>query len=192
MWEDGVPLTSGRSGLASAVIYQPSCPQNYSQECTIAQNPTKRDYDDNRRLPPNNDGNNSSMNCNYSSNVYQNLRGSGSGSGNHDSNETEETNCDENEECPKKVKSTCIFTQMRERCRTRSRHLNHLQHQQMQQQKLNDINSNLEKVIRNHTKCKNPNASCSMQRLRRRFQYFLYNHIRHSDCENKGNESNNT
>ncbi|CAG9809236.1 unnamed protein product [Chironomus riparius] len=192
VWEDGVPLTSGRSGLASAVIYQPSCPQNYSQECTVAQNPTKRDYDDNRRLPPNNDGNNSSMNCNYSSNVYQNLRGSGSGSGNHDSNETEETNCDENEESPKKNKSTCIFTQMRERCRTRSRHLHPLQQQQMQQQKLNDINSNLEKVIRNHTKCKNPNASCSMQRLRRRFQYFLYNHIRHSDCQNKGNENNNT
>jgi hypothetical protein len=180
-------LTSGRSGLASAVIYQPSCPQNYSQECTIAQNPTKRDYDDNRRLPPN-DGNNSSMNCNYSSNVYENLRGSGSGSGNRDSNENVETNCDENEESPKKVKSSCIFTQMRERCRARSRHLHHLQ-QQQQQHKLNDINSNLEKVIRNHTKCKNPNASCSMQRLRRRFQYFLYHHIRQSDYPCKDHES---
>ena len=182
-------MTSGRSGLASAVIYQPSCPQNYSQECSIAQHPTKREYDDDRSLPPNG-GNNSSMNCNYSSNVYQNLRGSGSGSGNRDSNENEEeTNCDENDECPKKVKSSCIFTQMRERCKARSLQLHHQQLQQIQQQKLNDINCNLEKVIRNHTKCKNPNAPCSIQRLRRRFQYFLYNHIRQSDYPCKGNES---
>lgn len=45
-WEDGVPLTSGRSGLASAVIYQPSCSQPYTQE---NKNSIQRgEYDDNR------------------------------------------------------------------------------------------------------------------------------------------------
>lgn len=202
VWEDGVPLTSGRSGLASAVIYQPSCPQNYSQECTVAQNPTKRDYDDNRRLPPNN-GNSSSMHCNYSSNVHSssNLRGSG-GSGNRDSNEVDETNCDEsNNECPKHVvNNSCVFMRMRERCKFRNNHqrlsteksFSHSQNLQLQQQhqhkqKTNDINCNLEKIVRSHTKCKN--TSCSIQRLRRKFQHFLYNHIKQSDYQCSGSDS---
>lgn len=58
-WEDGVPLTSGRSGLASAVIYQPSCSQNYSQESVTLQH-ASREYDESRDQQ-NPSGSNSSM-----------------------------------------------------------------------------------------------------------------------------------
>jgi hypothetical protein len=40
-----VSLTSGRSGLASAVIYQPSMPGSYSQDC-ITNLSHNREYDD--------------------------------------------------------------------------------------------------------------------------------------------------
>ena len=77
VWEDGIPLTSGRSGLASAVIYQPSCPQNYSQDC-IANVSSNREYDDEKKPPDNNDddaditsrGTGSSYHLNCSSNFF--------------------------------------------------------------------------------------------------------------------------
>lgn len=179
MWEDGVPLTSGRSGLASAVIYQPSCAQNYAQECTIAQNPTKREYDDNSGVPPNNNSGSSSMNLNYSSNVYSNLRGSG-GSGNRDSIDVDDTtNCDEtNDECPKKkiISSNSNINSsnsnpmcIRERCKLRNR-------------QFNDISCNLEKItiLRNHMVLQRSASPCTIQRLRRRFQHFIFNHIKHN------------
>lgn len=190
-----MPLTSGRSGLASAVIYQPSCPQNYTQECTIAQNHTKREYDDNSGVPPPNDGS-SSMNLNYTSNVYSNLRDSGGGSGNRDSNEVDETttNCDENnDECPKKKivnnnNRTCVFVRMRERYLAR----NCIREQTSSiqpQQKINDINCNIDKVIvRNHI-AKHKNAPCSMLRLRRKMQHFLYNHLKQGGDQHKKDES---
>lgn len=86
VWEDGIPLTSGRSGLASAVIYQPSCPQNYSQDC-LASLSSNREYDDDRKPPDNNDddadissrGTGSSYHLNCSSNFF-----SGGSGGQHD------------------------------------------------------------------------------------------------------------
>lgn len=45
-WEDGIPMTSGRSGLASAVIYQPSCVQSF-MDCYPC--PSKSEYDDNHK-----------------------------------------------------------------------------------------------------------------------------------------------
>lgn len=49
-WEDGIALTSGRSGLASAVIYQPSCINSF-MDCYPANQSTNREYDDDRKPP---------------------------------------------------------------------------------------------------------------------------------------------
>lgn len=54
-WEEGVPLTSGRSGHASAVIYQPSCPNQYldfiDEPIKKNKKPPNADDDDNTRGP---------------------------------------------------------------------------------------------------------------------------------------------
>lgn len=82
-WEDGVPLTSGRSGLASAVIYQPSMPGSYTQDC-LSNLPRSREYDDKGGADNHEDetdfmsrGNGSSYHVNLPSNFY---RGSSGGS----------------------------------------------------------------------------------------------------------------
>lgn len=80
-WEDGVSLTSGRSGLASAVIYQPSIPGSYSHDCitNLSQN---REYDDRGGSEGHEDdhdlmsqGNRSSYHVNLSSNYYSGKSG---------------------------------------------------------------------------------------------------------------------
>lgn len=82
VWEDGVPLTSGRSGLASAVIYQPSIPGSYAPDC-FTNLSRSREYDDKGGSENNEDendfmsrGNRSSYHVNLPSNFY---RGSSSG-----------------------------------------------------------------------------------------------------------------
>lgn len=76
IWEDGIPLTSGRSGLASAVIYQPSCSQHYFQENMMIQQAQGREIDE-RKTQQNLTGS-SSMQLRYSSNFQS--RGSSNNS----------------------------------------------------------------------------------------------------------------
>jgi hypothetical protein len=63
-WEDGIPLTSGRSGLASAVIYQPSCSQHYMQENMLAQQ-VQRESSENNRSQNNSSESTPSMQINH-------------------------------------------------------------------------------------------------------------------------------
>lgn len=57
-WEESTPLTSGRSGHASAVIYQPSCANQY-MDCVEDQIPRNRKSpeDDDSKPGPSNPGN---------------------------------------------------------------------------------------------------------------------------------------
>lgn len=80
VWEDGVPLTSGRSGLASAVIYQPSCSQHYFQENVMIQQAQGREVDE-KKTQQNHTGS-SSINLRYSSNFQS--RGSSNNKSNQD------------------------------------------------------------------------------------------------------------
>lgn len=54
-WEEGTPLTSGRSGHASAVIYQPSCANLYmecmEEQMNRSKKPPNADEDESRRGP---------------------------------------------------------------------------------------------------------------------------------------------
>ena len=80
VWEDGIPLTSGRSGLASAVIYQPSCSQHYFQENVMIQQAQGREVDERRQQ---NFTGSSSIQSRYSSN-FQSRGSSNNNSNNHD------------------------------------------------------------------------------------------------------------
>lgn len=93
-WEDGVALTSGRSGLASAVIYQPSCSQHYSQENVTLQH-TSREYDESRSHQQDSQGGSSSSMHSRHSNFHS-TRGFSSDT-NQDDLGDQENYCDEGE-----------------------------------------------------------------------------------------------
>lgn len=174
MWEDGIPLTSGRSGLASAVIYQPSCHQSYSQDC-IANLSSNREYDDDKKPPDNNDddgditsrGAGSSFHLDCSSNFFSN---SGSVGGHRDDEEVaidygDLTNRLTGElfhmmhEVNGKLKEHCNKSETcEEKC------------EQLQQQ-LND--KNIVKLVKFHVRCKQ-HSSCPLQTLKRRFKHFIF------------------
>lgn len=92
-WEDGIPLTSGRSGLASAVIYQPSCSQNYSQDSVTLQH-SSREYDERRtQHNPNQSALHSSMHLRHSN---FDSRGFSGDSNQDDLGDDQVNYCDEN------------------------------------------------------------------------------------------------
>lgn len=76
-WEDGISLTSGRSGLASAVIFQPSCAQSFMDYMPVC---PKSEYDDEHKRKPFGDkdrnssghGGNASTSCTFSNIFAQN------------------------------------------------------------------------------------------------------------------------
>lgn len=171
-WEDGIPLTSGRSGLASAVIYQPSCPQNYSQDC-IANISSNREYDDEKKPPDNNDddadisskGNRSSYHLNCSSNFF-------SGRSDSQQHDVELATCSQIKE-----ESSCylmdvmkeINSRFRDHCANKEPDIikrNRLQEQYNQGHML--------KLARMHLICTN-HSPCPLQTLKRRFTSFLSN-----------------
>lgn len=84
LWIDGVPLTSGRSGLASAVIYQPSCSQHYFQDNMMIQLSQGREIDEGKTQQ--NLSATSSMHLRYSSNFQS--RGSPNNSNQDDMGES--------------------------------------------------------------------------------------------------------
>lgn len=181
LWEDGIPLTSGRSGLASAVIYQPSCPQNYSQDC-IANISSNREYDDESKPPDNNDddadisspGSGTSYHLNCSSNFFN------GGSGGHDVHDL-----DELADCRKIKGNSCellnIITGIRAKFRVRcsqQRETNITKRHQ-------DCNNvNVTKLAKFHLKCNDHSQSCPLQKLQRRFRHFLSNH-KHKNAAEK-------
>lgn len=192
IWVDGVPLTSGRSGLASAVIYQPSCPQNYSQECLVVQHSANREYDDDRKSHGGHGGGSSSMHYNYSSNLHSKQRGSSGGSGNQRDCGEQEDICDETEGEHLTKNIVRYFAQIKVRCKERccatsADNLNHHQKQeyrfnQHSHSNLNDDgnNNNREGILINHTRCKG--LPCPIQKLKRKFQHFINNR---KQCINK-------
>lgn len=173
VWEDGIPLTSGRSGLASAVIYQPSCHQSYSQDC-IANLSSNREYDDDRKPPDGHDddgdlssrGAGSSYHLNCSSNFFSNSGRSGGPREN-----VEVIDCDEVKqrltgelfnmmhEMKTKINEHCV------RQATSDENKNKLQ------QQLNE--SQIVKLAKFHMRC-NKHTSCPLQTLKRRFRHFIF------------------
>lgn len=204
MWEDGVPLTSGRSGLASAVIFQPSCPQNYSQDCLLSlerKHDRGREYDDDRK--PNDDsggsGEGPSMHYNYSSQVYSRGSTSGSGGGLRDesddiSGDQQQSNCDAVSEDSLKKEFSFALSQIRSRYKCKERE------SKESYRKINDeVNtgeeplaphhSKLGNLMRNHTKCKLTQTPCPIERLKRKLQLFIANRRMHCKQQRKLNET---
>lgn len=164
VWEDGIPLTSGRSGLASAVIYQPSCHQSYSQDC-IANLSSNREYDDDRKPPDGHDddisspGAGSSYLLNCSSNFFSN---SGRPGGQNDGEVMEHED--------KERLSGELFTMWREMMLGDHCSKNEPNDEKRQQQ-LND--SNIVRLAKFHMKC-NKHSACPLQMLKRRFRHFIF------------------
>lgn len=162
VWEDGVPLTSGRSGLASAVIYQPSCPGNYTQDCFVNIS-LNREYDDDNKPSDGHDDQNddssksagSSFHLNCSSNFFSNR----STSSQFDSVEVND--------CINvhPQMSGDLYKVMREMKRQVQRHYDHNQLNELQVVKLAKVHSN----CRKHS-----SSSCPLQILKRRFRHFIF------------------
>lgn len=170
MWEDGIPLTSGRSGLASAVIYQPSCPQNYSQDC-ITNLSSNREYDDERKPPDNNDddadissrGTGSSYHLNCSSNFF-----SGHSGGEHDVVDLKDSHKTEEElSCDLLYVMKQLNFKFKEHCANKEPDIAKLK---LLEQEYNE--GHVLKLARMHMKCVK-HSSCPLQTLKRRFTHFL-------------------
>lgn len=158
LWEEGVPLTSGRSGLASAVIYQPSMPGNYAQDC-LTNLSRSREYDDKGGADNNEDdgdfmsrGSRSSYHINLPSNFYR-----GAAGGNVESSEM---NADE--------LVRCLRTELLKRLKSCRRTM-------MLHDPADKIHSDTDKSIR---KCitnnrNNPNHECPLQRIRRQIKWLM-------------------
>lgn len=188
LWEDGIPLTSGRSGLASAVIYQPSCHQSYSQDC-IANQSANREYDDERKPPDQDDdtdissrGPGSSFHLNCSSNFFSARSG-----GQYDKSE----NITECEEFRKRL-STDLFHVMTE---MKSKLKEYCSESEMSEEKKLQLQqefseSHVVKLANHHLKC-SKHSSCPLQILKRRFRHFIFSKTRNSSeaqklCKKKG------
>lgn len=182
VWEDGIPLTSGRSGLASAVIYQPSCHQNYSQDC-IANLSSNREYDDDKKPPDNHDddadissrGPGSSFHLNCSSNFF-----SGRSGGQFD--DVGLRHCDDIRE----RLSDGLFEMMTEMNDKLTDHCNKnvkcSSKKDLLQQEFND--NHMVRLAKYHMKCsKHPSSSCPLQLLKRRFRTFMYNRKNRNSSE---------
>lgn len=171
-WEDGIPLTSGRSGLASAVIYQPSCPQSYSQDC-LTNLSSNREYDDDRKPPDGHDddadissqGAGPSYHLSCSSNFFS---GGRAGSNFDDS----EINWDGIKE---RLSSEMfkVLTEMRDKLNDHCTKNEPCQESRNQlQQQLNE--NNFANIARFQIKC-NKHSTCPLTMLKRKFQHFLFN-----------------
>jgi hypothetical protein len=167
-WEDGVPLTSGRSGLASAVIYQPSCPGSYTQDCFS--NPTDREFDDSRQPPDGHDDNvdlnsqgpSSSYHLNCSSNFFNGC------SENSQFDDVEFNHCKEME---KKISGELFRTLRGVKLKlNEDREISNLPLQTLQQQ-LNEMQ--IVKLAKFHMNCRK-HSSCPLQSLKRRFRHFIF------------------
>lgn len=171
-WADGVSLTSGRSGLASAVIYQPSCHQTLSQDCIANPFPSNREYDDEKKPPDNHDdeadinspGANSSYHLNCSSNFF-----SGQSAGQHDSDYSQ-------------LISGELFHLMTE---MKSKLTEHCQSSDASDEKKLQLQQELSenhvvRLAKFHMKCKS-HSSCPLQILKKRFRHF----ISKSKCKTK-------
>lgn len=182
VWEDGVSLTSGRSGLASAVIYQPSCHQSYSQDC-IASLSSNKEYDDDRKPPDANDddgdisshgGAGSSFHLNCSSNFFSN---SGRSKGNRENELAVEVDC----ERIKERLSADLFHMMREmRVKLKESCNKSEPNDQELQQQLDQ--SHVVKLAKFHINCKK-HKSCPLQTLKRRFRQFIHSSKDRSSCD---------
>lgn len=188
MWEDGISLTSGRSGLASAVIYQPSCHQSYSQDCLVNQS-SNREYDDERKPPDQDDdtdissrGPGSSFHLNCSSNFFSG-RSAGGQYDDEDFSDCEEV---------RKLISTDLFHMMSEmnaklkdHC---SKNESNAERKLQLQKELND--NQVVRLAKFHMKC-SKHSSCPLQTLKRRFRHFIFSKNRNSGeaqklCKKRG------
>jgi hypothetical protein len=170
VWEDGIPLTSGRSGLASAVIYQPSCHQNYSQDC-LGNLSSNREYDDEKKPPDNQDddgdlssrGAGSSYHLDCSSNFFSGQKWSG---GQFDRNNIPE--CDQisgefyrvMKEIDRRFQLHCAKNESSEE-------------QKFQLQQLFD-DDHMVKLARLHVRCKK-HSTCPLRSLKKKFRHFIFN-----------------
>lgn len=202
VWEDGVPLTSGRSGLASAVIYQPSCPQTYSQDTLAVHHSANREYDDDnsgkstdfQASSSSSSGGgtagHSSINFSYSSKMNQ--RGSG---GETSNTICEKLNCDETaggseiKECEKsssdRERLSLMLTRwhLKFKCKQRSGEsrkdkLNHPSNHEHQ--------SKYSSLVKKHKV--NP-KECPIQRLTQKIHHFMSNRRKYCDYQRRLNES---
>lgn len=183
-WVDGVSLTSGRSGLASAVIYQPSCHQTLSQDC-IGNISSNREYDDEKKPPDNNDdeadissshGPNSSYHLNCSSNFF-----SGSSGGQHDTEQPEDC-ADYSQRISGELFTmmTEMKSKLNEHCQTSNASD---EKKLMLQQELSE--NHVVRLAKFHMKCKNHSA-CPLQTLKRRFRHFVSKSKCKSKCDKLG------
>lgn len=165
-----MPLTSGRSGLASAVIFQPSCIGNYTQDC-FANLPSNRDYDDDRKPPDGHDddadissqGASSSYHLNCSSNFFSSQQ-STSQFDDIELNGCEDVQTRMSGELFKVMRE--IKSKLKEHCDK-----NQLNEQSLQQQ-LNELQ--IVKLAKFHMNCRK-HSSCPLQILKRRFRHFIFN-----------------
>jgi hypothetical protein len=147
----------------------------------MVQHSSSREYDD--KLPPGDaQGSSSSMHLDYSSNlVYP--RGS---SGNQEQNECIEVQAYEAiRTClNKKINRLLLQVQCKVKCGERKDIDNH-QHQhehehssELHQKNVSD-NSSIDKIIKNHSRCKG--SPCPIQKLKRKLQHFIFNSRKQRD-----------
>jgi hypothetical protein len=167
VWEDGVPLTSGRSGLASAVIYQPSCPGNYTQDCF--NNPTPDREFDNGKKPPdshdddiNSQGTSSSYHLNCSSNFFN---------GQAKNSQFDSIEYNQCKEIERKISGELFRTMRTVKLKIiEDRDTSDLPLQTLQEQ-INEMQ--IVKLAKFHMNCRK-HTSCPLQTLKRRFRHFIF------------------
>lgn len=171
-WEDGVSLTSGRSGLASAVIYQPSCHQSYSLDCTTNLS-TDREYDDDRKPPDGPDDESDLSSRGPSSMFHFNCSSSNFFGGSHPSGGTQLKECEPLScELTKPGVTGELFAMMKEvkvkieeNC-TKAESAEDRRHQVQ----LND--GTIAKLSKLHPRCRY--TACPLLMLKKRFKHFIF------------------
>lgn len=177
-WEDGVSLTSGRSGLASAVIYQPSCHQSYSLDC-ITNLSSDREYDDDRKPPDGPDDETDLSSRGTSSMFHFNCSTSNffSGSSGNQRDEAEPVHC----ELMRRGTNGELFSMLKE---VKVKIKENCSKAQTSDDRLHQVqlsDSQIAKQTKLHAKCKY--TTCPLQTLKRRFQHFIFSSRDRNSCE---------
>lgn len=175
IWEEGIPLSSGRSGLASAVIYQPSCPQNYTQDC-FANLSTNREYDDDKKPPDGHDddahqGAGSSYHLNCSSNFFN---------GRLTSSQLDDIELNGCQNVHNRISGELTTVMHEIKIKLKEHSLEKQLNDQSFQEQTNKLQ--VVKPAKFHTNCRKHQV-CPLQILKRRFRNFIFNNKNRILCE---------
>ena len=162
-------LTSGRSGLASAVIYQPSCPGNY-QDCFNSPS-SDREFNSDGKKPPNSHDDDADINSQGTSSSYHLNCSSNFFNGRSEKSEFDNIELNQCRDIERQISGE-FYKTMREVKMKLIEHgeSNKLPLQTLQQQ-LEELQ--VVKLAKFHMNCRK-HSSCPLQTLKRRFRHFIF------------------